>query len=467
MKTETKRGNFSGQLGFIMASAGSAVGLGNIWRFPYLAAKDGGGIFLVCYLVLALTFGFALLTTEISIGRKTRQSPLTAYKAIHPKWGFIGILAYLVPAIILPYYCTIGGWVFKYLALYVTGGQQAYVSDSYFGGYITSSPEPMIWMLIYFGITAFIVILGVEKGIEKYSRILMPILVVLIVGIAVFSLTLSHTDETGITRTGMQGLKVYLIPDFKGMTLRSLMNVIMDAMGQLFFSISVAMGIMITYGSYAKKDTNLIASINRIEIFDTAIAFLAGMMIIPTVVAFMGKENMSGGPGLIFVSLPKIFDAMGGIGRFIGILFFLIVSFAAITSSVSVMEAIVSSMMDYFHAGRKKCSCIVIVYTLIMGIVVCLGYNRWYFELPLPNGTVAQILDLMDYISNNIFMPLVAFFTSILIGWVAKPKTVIDEVTQDGKFKFGRQGLYIVMIKYVAPAMLLLLLLQSFGIVKF
>ena len=467
MKTETKRGNFSGQLGFIMASAGSAVGLGNIWRFPYLAAKDGGGIFLVCYLVLALTFGFALLTTEISIGRKTRQSPLTAYKAIHPKWGFIGILAYLVPAIILPYYCTIGGWVFKYLALYVTGGQQASVSDSYFGGYITSSPEPMIWMLIYFGITAFIVILGVEKGIEKYSRILMPILVVLIVGIAVFSLTLSHTDETGITRTGMQGLKVYLIPDFEGMTLRSLMTVIMDAMGQLFFSISVAMGIMITYGSYAKKYTNLIASINRIEIFDTAIAFLAGMMIIPTVVAFMGKENMSGGPGLIFVSLPKIFDAMGGIGRFIGILFFLIVSFAAITSSVSVMEAIVSSMMDYFHAGRKKCSCIVIVYTLIMGIVVCLGYNRWYFELPLPNGTVAQILDLMDYISNNIFMPLVAFFTSILIGWVAKPKTVIDEVTQDGKFKFGRQGLYIVMIKYVAPAMLLLLLLQSFGIVKF
>ena len=467
MKTETKRGNFSGQLGFIMASAGSAVGLGNIWRFPYLAAKDGGGIFLVCYLVLALTFGFALLTTEISIGRKTRQSPLTAYKAIHPKWGFIGILAYLVPAIILPYYCTIGGWVFKYLALYVTDGQQAPVSDSKYEDNKTRTPEPMIWMLIYFGITAFIVILGVEKGIEKYSRILMPILVVLIVVIAVFSLTLSHTDETGITRTGMQGLKVYLIPDFVGMTLRSLMNVIMDAMGQLFFSISVAMGIMITYGSYAKKDTNLIASINRIEIFDTAIAFLAGMMIIPTVVAFMGKENMSGGPGLIFVSLPKIFDAMGGIGRFIGILFFLIVSFAAITSSVSVMEAIVSSMMDYFHAGRKKCSCIVIVYTLIMGIVVCLGYNRWYFELPLPNGTVAQILDLMDYISNNIFMPLVAFFTSILIGWVAKPKTVIDEVTQDGKFKFGRQGLYIVMIKYVAPAMLLLLLLQSFGIVKF
>ncbi|MGN0412564.1 MAG: sodium-dependent transporter [Lachnospiraceae bacterium] len=467
MKTESKRGNFSGQLGFILASAGSAVGLGNIWRFPYLAAKDGGGIFLVCYLILAITFGFALLTTEISIGRKTRQSPLTAYKTIHPKWGFIGLFAFLVPAIILPYYCTIGGWVFKYLALYVTGGHQASVADSYFGGYITSSPEPIIWMLIYFGITAFIVILGVEKGIEKYSRILMPILVVLIVGIAIFSLTLTHTDETGITRTGMQGLKVYLIPDFEGMTLRSLMNIIMDAMGQLFFSISVAMGIMVTYGSYAKKDTNLMKSINHIEIFDTAIAFLAGMMIIPAVVTFMGKENMSGGPGLIFVSLPKVFDAMGGIGRFIGILFFLIVSFAAITSSVSVMEAIVSSMMDYFHAGRKKCSFIVIAYTLVMGIVVCLGYNKWYFELKLPNGSVGQILDVMDFISNNIFMPFVAFCTSILIGWVAKPKTVIDEVMQDGKFKFGRKTLYIVMIKFVAPAMLLLLLLQSFGIVKF
>lgn len=240
----------------------------------------------------------------------------------------------------------------------------------------------------------------------------------------------------------------------------------MDALGQLFFSISVAMGIMITYGSYAKKDTNLMTSINQIEIFDTLIALLAGMMIIPTVYTFMGQDGMDKGPGLLFISLPKVFDAMGGVGRFIGLVFFLIVSFAAITSSVSVMEAIVSSLMDAFKLSRKKSSVIVTIYTLISGIIVCLGYSSLYFELKLPNGTVGQILDVLDFISNNCMMPLVALLTSILIGWVVKPDVIIEEVTQ-GKYKFKRKGLYIIMIKYVTPVMLLLLLLQSFGILRF
>ena len=293
MNEKTKRGSFSGQLGFIMAAAGSAVGLGNIWRFPYLAAKDGGGLFILIYLILAVTFGFTLLTTEIAIGRKTKQSPLTAYKKIHPKWGGIGVLACMVPILILPYYCSIGGWVFKYLSLYLTGHGGDAVGDQYFSGYISGIGQPIIWMLIYFGITAFVVISGVEKGIEKYSKILMPILVVMVIGISIFTLTLSHTDEAGITRTGLQGLKVYLIPDFKDLTFKTLFITIMDAMGQLFFSISVAMGIMVTYGSYAKDETDLTKSINQIEIFDTAIALLAGMMIIPTVFAFAGKEGMS------------------------------------------------------------------------------------------------------------------------------------------------------------------------------
>ncbi|MDO4175447.1 MAG: sodium-dependent transporter [Eubacteriales bacterium] len=464
MGKDKKRSSFSGQLGFIMAAAGSAVGLGNIWRFPYLAAKDGGGLFILCYLILALTFGFALLTTEIAIGRKTRQSPLTAYARIHPKWGGIGVLACLVPTIILPYYCSIGGWVFKYLSVYVTGQGVAAAEDGYFTSFITAPTEPMVWMLIYFAITSFIIICGVEKGIEKYSKILMPILVVMVIGISLFSLTLSHTDAQGVTRTGLQGLKVYLIPDFTGLTLKQLMIVIMDAMGQLFFSISVAMGIMVAYGSYARKDTNLMTSINQIEIFDTSIALLAGLMIIPAVFCFMGIDGMSAGPGLIFVSLPKVFLAMGGIGRIIGLVFFLIVSFAAVTSSVSVMEAIVSSLMDAFGLSRKKASVLVAIYTLIMGIIVCLGYNKLYFEITLPNGTVAQILDIMDYISNNVLMPLVAFLTCILIGWVVKPKVIIDEVTQ-GKFKFQRKTLYIIMIKFVAPILLLVLLLQSVGLI--
>ncbi len=466
MNEKTKRGSFSGQLGFIMAAAGSAVGLGNIWRFPYLAAKDGGGLFILIYLILAVTFGFTLLTTEIAIGRKTKQSPLTAYKKIHPKWGGIGVLACMVPILILPYYCSIGGWVFKYLSLYLTGHGGDAVGDQYFSGYISGIGQPIIWMLIYFGITAFVVISGVEKGIEKYSKILMPILVVMIIGISIFTLTLSHTDEAGITRTGLQGLKVYLIPDFKDLTFKTLFITIMDAMGQLFFSISVAMGIMVAYGSYAKDETDLTKSINQIEIFDTAIALLAGMIIIPTVFAFAGKEGMSAGPGLIFVSLPKVFDAMGLVGKIVAPVFFLIVSFAAITSSVSVMEAIVSSLMDAFHISRNKGSVIVIIYTLITGVIVCLGYNLLYVEVTLPNGSVGQVLDILDYISNFVLMPIVAILTSILIGWIVKPKMIIDEVTKSG-CKFSRKWVYIVMIKFIVPAMLIILFLQALGVIKF
>lgn len=466
MEKKTVRGSFSGQFGFIMAAAASAVGLGNIWRFPYLAAKDGGGIFLLVYLILALTFGFTLLTTEISIGRKTGQSPLTAYKTIHPKWGGIGILACLVPTIILPYYCSLGGWVLKYLSLYITGSGTDAAADSYFSGYISGNVEPMVWMLVYFAITAFVVFCGVEKGIEKFSKILMPVLVIMIVGISIYSITLKHTDENGDVRTGLQGLKIYLVPDFSNMTLKKFLIIIMDAMGQLFFSISVAMGIMVTYGSYAKKETNLMESVNRIEIFDTLIALIAGMMIVPSVFTFSGKEGMAGGPGLVFVSLPKVFSAMGTAGKFIGLAFFIVLSFAAVTSSVSVMEAIVSSIMDKFGLSRKKSSLIVTVYTIITAVIVCMGYNVLYFEITLPNGTVAQILDIFDYISNYIMMPLVAFLTSILIGWIVKPQIIIDEVTQ-GKHKFGRKTLYIIMIKFVVPILLLLLLLQSVGLIKF
>ncbi|MDE5764985.1 MAG: sodium-dependent transporter [Ruminococcus sp.] len=465
MEKKITRGNFSGQFGFIMAAAASAVGLGNIWRFPYLAAKDGGGIFILVYIILALTFGFTLLTTEIAIGRNTGQSALTAYKAVHPKWGGIGILACLVPIIILPYYCSIGGWLLKYLSLYVTMSGSDAAADGFFGNYISQNVEPIVWMFIYFAITAFIVFCGVEKGIEKFSKILMPILVVLVVGISIYSLTIKHTDENGVTRTGLQGLKVYMIPDVSGMKIKDYFVVIMDAMGQLFFSISVAMGIMVAYGSYAKKETNLMESVNRIEFFDSIMALLAGMMIVPAVFTFSGREGMAGGPGLVFVSLPKVFNAMGTAGKFIGLLFFIILSFAAVTSSVSVMEAIVSSMMDKFGLSRKKSSVIVAVYSLIAAVIVCMGYNVLYFEITLPNGSTAQILDVFDYISNYIMMPLVAFLTSILIGWVVKPKFVIDEVTQ-GKHKFGRKTLYIVMIKFVAPVMLLILLLQSMGIIN-
>ena len=458
-----ERSSFSGKIGFVLAAAGSAVGLGNIWRFPYLAAKNGGGLFLLCYIILALTFGFTLLTTEIAIGRKTKQSPLTAYGVIHKGWNKLGVLACIVPVIILPYYCAIGGWVVKYLCTFIIGHDADTVADGYFTGFITSDVTPIIFAVIFILATSVIVFLGVEGGIEKYSKILMPALFVMIVGIAIYSLTLKKEVDGNIV-SGLDGLKVYILPDFTGLTFSRLLSVILDAMGQLFYSISVAMGIMIAYGSYVKKDVNLMTSINQIEIFDTLVAFFAGLMIIPAVIVFMGKDGLSAGPGLIFVSLPKIFNEMGGIGRVIGIVFFITVLFAAITSSVSIMEAIVASLMDSLNYSRKKSSIIVTVYALILGVIVCLGYNKLYFELKLPNGSTGQILDVMDYLSNNIMMPVVAILTCILIGWVVKPNTVIDEVTLNGE-KFGRKKLYIVMVKFIAPLLLTLLLLSAFGII--
>ena len=461
---EKKRNSFTGSLGFVLAAAGSAVGLGNIWRFPYLAAKDGGGLFLVIYIILALTFGFTLLTTEISIGRITRQSPLTAYSKIKKGWGFMGVIACLIPMIIMPYYCVIGCWIVKYLVAFLTGDGVTASQDGYFTNFITGDVQPILFTIIFLCITAFVVFRGVEKGIESFSKIIMPLLLVLVLAIAIFSVTMKFTDAEGVTRTGLEGLKIYLVPNLEGLTVKQFFSVLLDAMGQLFFSLSVAMGIMVAYGSYVRDDANLVSSINQIEIFDTVVAILAGVMIIPAVFTFMGTEGMeASGPSLMFISLPKVFHAMGGVGIVIGCLFFAMVLFAAITSSVSIMEAIVASLMDKFHMSRIKAAVIETVIALVGGIIVCLGYNKLYFDITLPNGAHAQVLDVMDYISNNILMPIVAIGTCILIGWVVKPKTVIDEVEKTGH-KFGRKHLYIVMIKVIAPLLLVILFLKSLGL---
>ena len=468
MEKKHSRGSFTGSLGFVLAAAGSSVGLGNIWRFPYLAAKDGGGVFLLTYLILALTFGFTLLITEIAIGRKTGQSPLTAYGVIHKKMAWVGVFACLIPQLILPYYCSIGGWVLKYLAVYLTGQGSAAAVDGYFGAFITAQWSPIFWFLLFMGVTTFFVYRGVDKGIEKLSRVVMPILLVMIMCIAVFSLFLKYTDGSGVTRTGVQGLLVYVVPNFSGMTFKQFMVVLTDAMGQLFYSISVAMGIMIAYGSYVPKDTDLVKSVNRIELCDAFVAFLAGLMIIPAVFTFMGAEGMSAsGPALMFKALPKVFEAMGSVvGGVVGIVFFLSVAFAAVTSSVSVMEAVVSSVIDQFGWKREKATLSVMAITLVVGVLVCLGYNSLYFELPLPNGTIAQILDVLDYISNYIMMPVVSIATCIFVGWVVKPKTVIEEVTLNGN-KFHREKVFLVMIKFVTPLLLSLLLLQALGLIRF
>ena len=462
---EKKSSNFSGQIGFVLAAAGSAVGVGNLWRFPYLAAKDGGGLFLMIYLVLVLTFGFTLLTSDIAIGRRTGESAIRAYTKMRKNWKFLGILTFLVPVLIMTYYAVIGGWVTKYAVVYLTGQAQAAAADDYFTSFITSPVAPVVFALLFMGVTSFIVYNGVEGGIERVSKYMMPILLVLVVIIAGYSLTLKHTDEAGQLRTGIEGFLYYLTPHFEGLTVGRFFQILLDAMSQLFFSLSVSMGIMITYGSYVKPEVNLNRAVNQIEIFDTGVAFLAGAMIIPAVYVFSGTEGMGAGPSLMFVSLPKVFAAMGKAGTFVGILFFVTAIFATLSSCISVLESITANCMEIFHAGRRKTVLILSAIYLAASAIIALGYSIFYVEVKLPNGSVGQLLDIMDYISNSVMMPFIALLSTLLIGWIMTPDYVIDEMERNGE-QFRRKKLYRVMIRYVAPVMMLVLFLQSTGILS-
>ncbi|MCI6587284.1 MAG: sodium-dependent transporter [Clostridiales bacterium] len=462
---QKKSGGFSGSIGFVLAAAGSAVGVGNIWRFPYLAAKDGGGLFLLIYLALVLTFGFTLLTTDIALGRRTQQGALRAFSSIRPAWGFLGKLTFLVPALIMTYYTVIGGWVSKYMVDFIVGSGTAAAQDGYFTTFITSPVSPIVFTLLFLCVTALVVFGGVEKGVERFARLVMPGLLVMIVGIAVFSLTLSHTDESGVTRTGLEGLAVYVIPSFEGLTFSRILQILLDAMSQLFFSLSVSMGIMITYGSYVKRDVNLNRAVSQIELFDTGVALLAGMMIIPAVYVFSGTEGMASGPSLMFISLPKVFAAMGGAGRIVGIVFFVMVAFAALTSCVSIMETLVANCMEIFSCSRRRVSLIIGVLSAVAAAVICLGYNALYFELKLPNGAVGQLLDVMDYISNSFLMPAISLLTCVFVGWVVGPQLIIEEMERTGD-RFTRKKLYRFMIRYAAPIIMAVLFLQSTGLLS-
>lgn len=447
-----KRSSFTGKLGFVLAAAGSAVGLGNIWRFPYLAAKYGGGIFLLIYLILAVTFGFALMTAEIALGRKTKLSAIGAFKALNSKFAFVGILASLVPIIILPYYSVIGGWVSKYLVTFLSGNGIDAATNGFFDGFITSSVEPIGWFLLYLGLTALVVLLGVEKGIEKVSKIMMPVLVILSIFIAIYSICMPGAFD---------GVLYYIAPDFSKFSITT----VLAAMGQLFYSMSLAMGIMITYGSYMKKDVNLESSVSNIEIFDTGIAFIAGLMIVPAAYAFShgDPEALGKGAGLMFDILPKIFETMLG-GQIIGLLFFVLVLFAALTSSISLMETVVSIFCDKLRMGRKTACLSVFILSVILGIPSALGYG----VLGGVKILGFSFLDFFDFISNSVLMPIVAFFTCIFIGYIIKPKAVIEEIELSAKFK--RKKLFNIVIKYIAPICIVLILISSildaFGIMK-
>ncbi len=440
-----KRSSFSSKLGFVLAAAGSAVGLGNIWRFPYLAAKYGGGIFLLVYILLAITFGFVLMITEIAIGRKTGLSAIGAFKSLDKRFSFVGYLGAIVPIIILPYYSVIGGWVTKYMVGFVSGSAANMADDGFFTSFIGTTGEPLVWFLVFLGITALVVILGVEKGIEKVSKLMMPILVVLIAFIAIY--TICTMDGA------LEGVAYYFTPDFSKFS----MMTVVAAMGQLFYSMSLAMGIMITYGSYMKKEISVEKSVHQIEIFDTGVALLAGLMIIPAVFAFSGgdADAINAGPGLMFITLPKVFQTMPG-GTVIGTVFFVMVLFAALTSSISLMETIVSIFCDKLKLKRPASWCVVLLISLVLGATSSLGYSSWASFKILG----MQMLDFFDFISNNLLMPIVAFLTCLFVGYFLKPKTVVEELETYGN-KFTLKKPYAIMIKYFAPVCIILILISS------
>ncbi len=448
-----QRSSFTGKLGFVLAAAGSAVGLGNIWRFPYLAAKYGGGIFLLIYIALAVTFGFSLMVAEIAIGRKTQVSAIGAFGSLDRRFSFVGWIAAIVPVIILPYYSVIGGWVMKYFVGFTVGQGGTMANDDFFGNYIGQTVEPLVWFFLFIAITAVVVMLGVEKGVEKVSKLMMPVLVILILFIAIF--TICTMDGA------IDGVIYYIKPDFANF---SIMTVV-AAMGQLFYSMSLAMGIMITFGSYMKKDVSIEGAVGQIEIFDTGVAFLAGLMIIPAVFSFSGgnEEALGKGPGLMFITLPKIFETIPG-GGFIGAAFFGMVLLAAMTSSISLMETVVSIVHDKFGIGRRKACAAVLVLSLGLGAVSSLGYSAWSGVTLLG----MQLLDFFDFISNSIIMPIVALATCVFVGYFLKPSAIAEEVEQSGRF--GRKTLFSVMIRYIAPVFIVAILISSvldvFGVLK-
>jgi NSS family neurotransmitter:Na+ symporter len=450
-----QRNTFTGKLGFVLSAAGASVGLGNIWRFPYLAAQYGGGIFLLVYIVLALTFGYTMIIAETAIGRMTGKSPVGAFASFSDKkWvkagGWINAI---IPILIVPYYSVIGGWVVRYLVEYILGDAHALAQDGAFSSMITSGYTSEIWFLVFTFLVLAVIFMGVRSGIERVSKIMMPILVVLAVIVCVYSMT----------RPGaLAGVKYFLIPNPKNF---SWMTVVV-AMGQMFYSLSIAMGILVTFGSYMKKDISIERSTKQLEFFDTGIAIVAGLMIIPAVFAFSGDsaaDNLNAGPSLMFITMPQIFDAMG-FGNAIGAVFFLLVLFAALTSAIALAESAVATFEDQLHWSRRRATVVIGLVIVVLGSLSALGYG------PLSGVTIIgmQFLDFFDFLTNSVMMPIAACATCLVVVFVIGREKLGKEVLRGGAFR--RREVFNFMIKYLAPVFAGIILLSSianaFGLIS-
>jgi len=443
------RGNWSSKFGFVMAAAGSAIGLGNIWKFPYVAGKSGGGSFLMIYLAIVMTIGFSILMAELVMGRATQRNPVGAMKRLKDSkwWPIVGYAAIATAFVILSFYIIVAGWTLAYIGKTATGllANDADAIGAMFGAFITDPYEPIIYAAIFVGLCIFVVIGGVNKGIERCSTYLMPALLVLVVAMCVRSLTLEGSAA---------GWEFFVTPKWEDVTFK----VIIEALGQAFFSLSLGMAIIITYGSYMDRKTDIVEAGAIVVALDTLIAMLAGVMILPAVFAF--GLDPAAGPGLTFVTLPHVFSQMPG-GAFFGPLFFLLLAIAALTSAVSLLEVVTAYFVDEMGLRRKTVTIWAGVACFLLGIPSSLSLGVWSDYTIFGKG----FLDLMDFITTNIMLPAGGLAISIFVGWVV-PSQMKDEFVGGLPKYAALANLWLMFIRFICPLAILVVMLNGLPVIK-
>jgi neurotransmitter:Na+ symporter, NSS family len=440
------RDGFGSRLGLIAAAAGSAIGLGNIWKFPYITGIYGGAAFIIVYLICIALIGLPVMLSEFIIGRRAQKNAIGAFNKLAPKspWFLTGTMGVAAAFMILAFYGVIAGWTLDYIVKASMNGFAGKTPDqieAMFTGFVSTTWTPILWQIAFMALTAFVVIAGVKNGIEKFAKILMPILLIIIVILDIRAVTLPGASA---------GLNFLFKPDFSKLSV----DAILSALGHAFFSLSLGMGTMMTYGSYISKKENLGTTAVQVTIADTLIALLAGVAIFPAVFAF-GIEP-SAGPGLVFLTLPNVFQQMPG-GYFFGILFFALLAVAALTSSISILEVVVAYFVEDLKISRKTATIIAATVITLVGIPCSLANG------PLSDFLIfgMNFLDLLDYISANILLPLGGLFISIFVGWKLKTKDVEDEITNEGTIKASYSKVFLFLSRIVAPAAIAIVFLNG------
>ncbi len=457
---EEGRSQWGSSFGFIMALAGSAIGLGNLWKFPYLAGRNGGGIFLLIYIVFVILVGAPLIMGEMAIGRHTRLEPVSAFERLDRRFRFVGVLGVLSGILIPCYYTVVGGWVMAYIfrfIIFITDGIPTDTAGS-FGKFISNPWEPLVWQTLFLAGTVFVVYRGIEKGIERFCKIMMPLLFLLLLVMIARSLTLPGAWE---------GVVFLFYPDFAKFSF----NGVMDAMGQMFWSMSLGMGIIVVYGSYMRKKTNLPNAAFYIPVLDTLAALMAGLCILPAVFAF--GINPTQGPVLTFVTLPQVFAQMP-LGTLFGIIFFILLMLAAITSNMSLVEVGVGYLIDRHKMSRRRAAICIAVFTLIMSVPCSLSMGLLESKAVLgflAVGPLAGIklfslnfFDFLDYLASNVFMIIAGLFTCIFIGYYWGVANALKEITNDGSVAFRFARLWGFLIRRVGPLFMAIVLLRALGL---